>query len=465
MSNLCLIDVFDDPYMSTGVTGNTAYLSGSETRARWMRLDTAEILKRFYFCERSLAISEAAWLPRIGSIDIKTTLPLHLWQSALTADALRERVFELRYPSRLMTLEDVKPLVSVFDAVRDAPSAAAFLRGLVEVLLPSLLKAYREYLEVSDPIADGPTHRFLAQSLRDKEEQLQVAASWMHDTASEGPGPDCDEEAWTKGLGERLEAMGGVPVQAPVPSIAFEPVHSSNPLTIPDCPARGARFHLCRFYWPDIIDNDFPYGEGVNLQVRSAVSHLNEAWAVETAGAVLWAFSDLLPWDWIRDAARWTYDESRHCRMGYERLRSWGLHLADIPLGSYIYDSAAGQEPIFRLGMLFFFETKNIGKKPARAHLFHQYGDAVSEHDMDFDWADETIHAQYGKHWLGEILKYRGQDPKRTDEIRRRCGQLVAACVDSATSDEKAEIACVAANLMAAAERSRVDVWRESDGA
>jgi len=157
-------------------------------------------------------------------------------------------------------------------------------------------------------------------------------------------------------------------------------------------PARDAAFWRCRFYWPDVVDPDYPYGEGAQLQLRSAISHLNEAWAVETAGIALHAFADILPWEWIVDAARWAYDEARHCRMGYERLRAWGFRPAELPLGDYIYASAAGQDPIYRLGMLFFFETKNIKHKPSRARLFAGYGDAVSQHDMEFDWADETMH-------------------------------------------------------------------------
>jgi len=58
------------------------YLTGVEPRSRWMRLDTAQILKRFFFCERSLLVSEAAWLPLIGSLEIKTELPRFIWQGA-----------------------------------------------------------------------------------------------------------------------------------------------------------------------------------------------------------------------------------------------------------------------------------------------------------------------------------------------------------------------------------------------
>src|SRR5437764_4752839 len=112
------------------------YLPGVQARAHWMRLDTAEILKRFFFCERSLLLSEAAWLPYIGSIPIKTELPRFVWQSSLTAGALRERVFELRYPSRLMHIDRDAGLVGVFDEARNAPTAGAYLLGAATVLLP-----------------------------------------------------------------------------------------------------------------------------------------------------------------------------------------------------------------------------------------------------------------------------------------------------------------------------------------
>ena len=40
-----------------------------------MRFDAARILKRYFFCERSLIISQAGWLAGIASFDVKTLLP------------------------------------------------------------------------------------------------------------------------------------------------------------------------------------------------------------------------------------------------------------------------------------------------------------------------------------------------------------------------------------------------------
>jgi len=419
-----------------------------------MRVDTAQLLKRFFFCERSLLVSEAAWIPAIAPLEIKTSLARFIWQSAETAHALRDRVFELRFPSRLLEEEGADhALIEIFRGVKDSPSDPAFLLSVGKVLLPALHDSYQAYLEGSDSIADGPTHRFLSLALSEKAEQMSAFEQWAELALSRNPELRADALAWTKAVANRLSDVGGVGV-GPSPSAdAAGPLPGSKTYAIPARPARDPRFWPCRFYWPDVVDPTCPYGEGMQLQLRSAISHLNEVWAIEAGGVILSAFADSLPWEWIHNSARWTYDESRHCRMGYERLIAWGLEPAEIPLGTYIYESASGEDPIFLLGMLYFFETKNIRHKPARAQLFHAYGDTVSEHDMDFDWADETMHAGYGKHWLKELLVIRGQDPAAYDQVRERCEQLVSDYVSTATAQEVADLKKVAGALMTKAAR------------
>jgi len=418
-----------------------------------MRHDVAQLLKRFFFCERSLLVTAAAWIPAVGPLEIKIGLARFIWQSAETAHALRNRVFELRFPSR--TLEEQgtdHALIELLNGVKDSPSVPAFLLAMGKVLLPALRDAYREYLEGSDTIADGPTHRFLTLALSDKNEQIANFEKWADSALSQDPQSREAALAWAQTVSARLSGVGGVGVApAPLVSPAWEPLPGAKAFVIPGRPARDPRFWPCRFYWPDVVDPAYPYGEGLQLQIRSAISHLNEVWAIETGGVILNSFADVLPWEWIHNSARWTFDEARHCQMGYQRLMGWGFEPSEIPLGTYIYESASGQDPIYRLGMLYFFETKNIRHKPARAQLFRSYGDSVSEHDMDFDWADETIHAGYGRHWLKELLVARGQDPAAHEQVRERCMQLVADCVRTATPGEVAALRKVADALVAKA--------------
>ena len=436
------------------MSSNSPFLLTSQPRARWMRFDTAQILKRFFFCERSLLVSQAAWIPAVGPLDIKTGLARFIWQNAETADALRNRVFELRFPSRLLEEEGAdRALIELFGAVRNSPSVPAFLLSIGKVLLPALRDSFQAYLEASDSIADGPTHRFLSLAISEKAEQIAAFEQWSGSALAGNPELRESALAWTQAVAKRLSDVGGVGIGPSSSSATVGPLPEAKPYITPDKPARDARFWPCRFYWPDVVDPAYPYGEGMQLQLRSAISHLNEVWAIENGGVMLSAFADILPWEWIHNAARWTYDESRHCRMGYERLMAWGLGPADIPLGTYIYESASGEDPIYRLGMLYFFETKNIRHKPARTQLFHAYGDAVSEHDMDFDWADETMHAGYGKRWLKELLTVRGQDPAAYDQVRDRCEKFVSNYVDTATPDEVAGIKKVARALIDQAQR------------
>jgi uncharacterized ferritin-like protein (DUF455 family) len=355
-----------------------------------------------------------------------------------------------------MEIGDEEPLVQLVDEARNAPNALAMFRSLVEVFKPALRKAYQAYLELADELGDGPSIRFIDQAMREKDQQIAMLQNLLPLIRDAEPDKQAAADAWIAELQQQLAGLGGIgldPVEAPRGAPQLLPGRVAFALA--QVPARDARFQRVRFYWPDVIDPDYPYGEGLRLQLRSAVSHLNEVWAVETGGALLHAFADQLGWEFIFDAARWTYDESRHTRMGYERLLAWGYDPSELPLGTYIYDAARGQDPIYRLGMLFFFETKNIKKKPERIKKFTEYADDVSRHDMDFDWADETRHAHYGNVWLEKLLQLRGADPDPR-LVRARCSELVDAVVESATDAERTQIRVIADAIVDKAKRIAV---------
>ena len=356
------------------------------TRVLRIRFDTAQALTRLFYREQSVVLACGGWTPRVAPLDHKAELARTAWESALAADGLRERVFELRYPSRFLDEQAEEPAAASPDDLR--------------TLVAGLRDDYAAYLEAADELADGPSIRIVAAALSDKQRQEEALA----------------------------------PVE----------------LTDED-PARDARYFASSFYWPDVLDPTYPYGEGVALQVRSAVSHLNEVWAVDTAGRILHELSPELGWEFTSDAARWLYDESRHMLMGAERLARWGFEPAQIPLGGYIYEACAGRDALYRLGMLGYFETKNIGRKRERARAFHEMGDMTSETDMEFDWADETLHAEYGRRWLRRLLEARGADPESWPAVLEECELLVQARVARATSDDLERIRTCADDLIASA--------------
>jgi hypothetical protein len=346
------------------------------------RIDTAQEVTRFHYLARAVALAAASQIASTPMLEDKAELARVAWEQTLAADAFRERVFELRYPVRV--------LEEWAGADTDTPPAQ---RELVAV--------YREFLAATDDLDDGPTERIVRQALAD----LEAERTW----------PTHREDA--------------VPEVAPL-----DPRYAHHP-----------------FYWPDTIVPGYPYGEGVALRVRSAVSHLNEVWAVNTAGTILWTLAPELGWEWMRDAGRWTYDEARHMLMGKRRLEAWGLPPEKTPLGGYIYAAWAREDPLYGLGMLGYFETKNIGRKMERARAFHELGDALSETDMEFDWADETLHAEYGRRWLKALLAARGEDPEGWPAVLERCEMLVGEQLAQATEEDRAAIVACAGELLALA--------------
>jgi hypothetical protein len=359
------------------------------TRELRERLDTAQLLSRFHYRERAITLACGGFVRFVARLEAKAELAQTAWECAIAADAFRERVFELRYPERFLDEQVEEIAVTTPDE----------LRSLVERLRGD----YREYLAHADALADGPSVRILEAALRDKERQVEALGA--------------------------LDALSA------------------------DDPARDDRYFQSSFYWPDVIDASFPYGEGIALQLRSAVSHLNEVWAVETAGVILHNLSKELGWEFTREAGRWLYDESRHMLMGLRRLEGWGFEPAQVPLGGYIYEAWRGEDALYGLGMLGYFETKNIGRKRDRARAFHEMGDRTSELDMEFDWADETLHAEYGRRWLRRLLEARGQDPESWPAVLERCEQLVQARLSQATDDDRARIRTAAEALIADAQR------------
>jgi len=230
----------------------SSFLLSPQPRARWMRLDTAQLLKRFFFCERALLISEAAWIPAIAPLEIKAGMARFIWQSSETAHALRERVFELRFPSRLLEEEGAdRALVELFSAVKDSPSVPAFLMSVGKILLPALRDAYQAYLEASDAIADGPTHRFLALALAEKAEQISAFEAWAESALVHDRELREGALAWTQAVANRLSDVGDVGVGQSPSAAAAGPLPGSKPYAIPRQPARDPRFWPCRFYWPE----------------------------------------------------------------------------------------------------------------------------------------------------------------------------------------------------------------------
>ncbi|MEO6848731.1 MAG: hypothetical protein ABI254_15875, partial [Chthoniobacterales bacterium] len=77
-------------------------------------------------------------------------------------------------------------------------------------------------------------------------------------------------------------------------------------------------------------------------------------------------------------------------------------------------------------------ETTFIHTKSERTKIFAEFGDSLSSHDMDYDWADELIHTYYGNKWLKFFIEKRG-DQRLPKDIKQRAEDAVKAIRKKAT--------------------------------
>lgn len=412
--------------------------SRSQARVQLTVAQSAIILKRFFFVERELVYLKAGWLPGTIHWESKLLLPEIAWESSLLAKEFRQRILELRYPERRIAIDGDAPLIAFFKRCGEAPDARAFLAGLAFVVKPWILDLYQHYQARTDQLDDGPTQRFLRHGIADLERQIGRLRAIAEATLQVMPDADDTASKWTHSLAAvfrklPIEAFFGETSWTDEENVAGElPSHG---FSIARTGSRDPRFLRTDFAWPDRHTPSDP-GSGMVLQARQAVHHINEVWAAEMAAACIWDLAPTAPHEFLDDAARWCYDEIRHCRMGYERLKEWGFADHEIPLDSFSYDSGERLDPLTRLGIIFYFESTYIHTKKERTLIFAELGDRLSSHDMDFDWADELIHTYYGKRWLDELLKQHGSHKKLAD-IKDDARAAVAAKLAAADDHRK----------------------------
>lgn len=398
-----------------------------DPRARLMVGDCSTILKRFYFLQRELVLMQAGWLPGTIHWESKLLLPEFLWQDTIISKELRERVLELRYPERRLISDQEDILLHFWQQLRNAPHGEAFVAGLHRVIKPVMRKAFQDYLDIADRLNDGPTIRILKQGIEDMDEQIERWQKAAIDCEKNYPELQDSIEKWCKGIQLALQELDS------------EWALSENVINIPDFQVSrwgGIPFQISRlgkrdkcfpqalFPWPDSLNPTRGPGVGFELQIRQAVHHINEVWAAEMAAAVIFDLADQAPPEFLEEAARWCYDEIRHCRMGYTRLLSWGFKMEEMPMGSFSYDAGAHTDPLTRLGIIFYFESTYIRTKSERTKIFAEFGDRVSSHDMDFDWADELIHTYYGTRWLKAFLEKENQK-RELDDVKKEAEDCI----------------------------------------
>jgi hypothetical protein len=328
--------------------------------------ESVQRLLRYHWIEKRLAEICAARIPTIPEWEVKGAFALHQWLDIEHANMLRERIREMRHPLPRLDVApdgDVEPQLQ---ALETAAGTAELLDQLLAVRR-SLLNAYREHFERSNPIVDHPTRRILRFIILEESETLE----------------------WTEQAAAALR--DAAPPQNPAPAHRFEP-------------RRDHRFRESyNFNFPP---HNIKHLDYVNAQERNLAllcKRLLEMDVPEMMASFVTERSEQ-PWEFQLDYRRQLWDEARHSMMGEAAFEARGIDWTKIPLNVgfalrlNLHATAAERQLL-----LYSIEQSLMPAETGKRHEYEiacEAGDELSAHFHDFDWADEVLHAQIGRRWL-----------------------------------------------------------------
>jgi len=359
-------------------------------------------MKRHHYVLLRLHETFTARLTAEPLYELKTAFAHHAYLCGEHVSAYRKRVSELREPPLGLEVVPHSALALACDEVLAAPSTAALLLGLYEVLVPALIESLDEYATTTNPLADAPSvriTRFCRLEMGDLRSFGERAVAAVVTEA------DWEELAsWLTLLRDSLGAAGGVSGRDEVALSSFdlERRFSAAPYVYDRVPRRDPRFRDP--YNAGVNPEAFLYDERFSPRDKVLMmfyKRLRELDVPEMMASVL-RETPGKPWKFYADMTRQLWDEARHAMLGEVGFVSLGLDWSEIPINfTWSLNLNTQLTPQERHAVLFFIEQGLMPKTGKRFEweVGTQSGVPLAGLIQDFDWADEVLHAQIGREW------------------------------------------------------------------
>ena len=357
-------------------------------------------LKRYHYAFQRLLRIFNMHLTAEPVYELKMAYSYHGYLCSQHADALRNRVAEMRHPPLGLEKTPHPALALLFDEIEAGRSATELLAGVYGKVLPSLLEGVERHLAETNPLADAPSARVLRFARIELAEMLDYGAAAMQSFPV-----DDESDDWLALLDHCLEQAGGLDGADPVESdLELMPMRSVSP---PDyeaallVPRRDERFpdpynmgvHAEQF----LYNPDFP-NDAKTLMMY--FKRLREIDVPEMMAPIL-IQSEGKPWEFYRDMMRQLWDEARHAMMGEAGFVKLGLPWADLVRVNFTWSLGLNEQldPAERHAVLWFIEQGLMTKTGKRYEweVGKKSGDPLAETFQDYDWADEVLHARIGR--------------------------------------------------------------------
>jgi uncharacterized ferritin-like protein (DUF455 family) len=385
------------------------------------------LLRTLFEIEREIVRTVTTLVYRVGEPELKYLLCQHVWESAGHARFLRERGREL---SGFGTGEDVRPAIRrILEECIVCGDAMVGTAAYYRVLKPALLRGYRHYLTVTEPLADWPSKKLVEEFVADEERHAEEIAPWLDGV---------DSSAWDEHLHRALAAEGGWLGNETRESLPtdFEWTSVKTPYAHPPVCNRGP-YPVCSSVFgfdpeedpivrPWLVD---PTTDARVIRAMVYVWLMNEMDAVDYLSTVFWDTPDV-PFDLHYDLVRHLWDESRHSRFGWRQLPKLGIELATVEHALDLYCILVQMSAPERYAMMTMeFEAGSFPTKATVMDRVRELNDFEADTLLAFDRNDEQNHVRFGHRWLPEIMKIFGESRPVEEFVKatqRRFEELAA---------------------------------------
>lgn len=377
-------------------------------------------LKRLFALQRELLRGSAAWLAGVPYWDAKQQLARHILEDARAAEAVLQRLHELKASGA--EHEQVAGVRALGSDVASAAHGDAWLRAHYRVVKPWLIAELTAFLQRSDPVMDAPSH----DVVRRVRAVWQAQVSWFGGFTPTYSPWECAEGETAKWEVAVAEAVAAVDWEAEV----FYPQATRSARAGGAAEFEGItevrRDATCR------LTNDTGYPrEGATFEEERFLvfyNHTQEMQFAESLGGILFETVEM-PWAFHLDLARHLADEVRHAGMGEARLRQLGVGLTEIPMQTQHYEFRRNMSAMERFCLMtLVMEATAFERKRANVEAFEANGDEVSALYETYDIRDEMLHTNLGHVWVPILLRVY-HDSRSVKALTEHCRGLIAQVI------------------------------------
>lgn len=383
-------------------------------------------LKRYHYALHRLWSIFAARLTAEPIYEIKMAFSLHAHLCAQHVSAVRDRVAEMRHPPLGLEKIPHEGLRLYFDEILAAPHTVDRLTAIYRKALPALKEGLQNHLRDTNRLADWPTVRVVKFALLELEEMMEWGGRALDSLNAEPRSERLDE--WLAFLDRCLASAGGLDGAAEPKVLSLEPWFSARPFVFERTPRRDARF-------PDpynmgVHAEEFLYSPDFPASAKTLMMYykrLREIDVPEMMASILVETADQ-PWEFYRDLTRQLWDEARHAIMGEAGFVKAGIDWPRLVMVNFTWSKGLNEQltPRERHAVLWYIEQGLMTRTGKRYEweVGKESGDYLSELFQDYDWADEVLHARFGRDWYVSTF---GDDVERAAKYGSDCWSKVVS--------------------------------------